>query len=182
MEDEIIESRNLINDIIENGNEISICWSPGHVGIEGNEIADKAAKSTTEEDPKHQKRETATSIRKKLKRSINERRQQKWDEERNNWYKNFKPRIKTMRIMNGERRKDVQLRRLKFGITKKTHDYMIKGEGAPDCECLEALTVRHWLIDCTANESELHQIPVDEKLFEDPELLTEVLEIGAHLH
>ena len=43
-EDVIIESRNLIHDLIEKDGEITICWSPGHVGIKGNEMADKAAK------------------------------------------------------------------------------------------------------------------------------------------
>ena len=151
-EDEIMESRNLIHDIIQTGGNVTICWSPGHVGIKGNEAADKAARETTEQDSKYQRGETASSIKEKLRQSIKEKRQQKWEEVTNDWYKNFKPKIGPMKLLHQERRKDTQLRRLKFGVTRRTHDYMMKpGEGKPECECFEDLTVKHWLTGCSAS-------------------------------
>ena len=182
-EDEIMESRNLIHDIIQTGGNVTICWSPGHVGIKGNEAADKAARETTEQDSKYQRGETASSIKEKLRQSIKEKRQQKWEEVTNDWYKNFKPKIGPMKLLHQERRKDTQLRRLKFGVTRRTHDYMMKpGEGKPECECFEDLTVKHWLTGCPASQSELGQAAIDETMFTDHELLAKVLECGSHLH
>jgi hypothetical protein len=41
----IFKAFNLYNDLIQSGYSILFCWVPSHVGIEGNELADKAAKS-----------------------------------------------------------------------------------------------------------------------------------------
>ena len=42
--DLIIEASQIIHSLIESGTEVSLCWIPSHVGISGNEIADKSAR------------------------------------------------------------------------------------------------------------------------------------------
>ncbi len=37
-------------ELVSNGKEVVMCWIPSHIGIEGNEKADAAAKSSLDDD------------------------------------------------------------------------------------------------------------------------------------
>ena len=44
----INEIQERAHQLIEEGKDLTICWVPAHVGLAGNEAADKAAKEATE--------------------------------------------------------------------------------------------------------------------------------------
>ena len=144
-ENENVQSMNLIDKMIEEGRVVEICWSPGHCMIQGNERTDQAAKEAGENGEEYERGNTYASFKIKLKDEIKTYRQNQWHLRGPTWYKKFKEKIGPLKIIDRNRRKDVILRRLKFGYTKSTHDYHFKKEEPPDCECWNPLNVFHWI-------------------------------------
>lgn len=135
---------------LKNKNEIILCWVPSHVGIQGNELADTAAKSAHNNpiDPTFKIPHTD------MKRSINIYIQNKWQIYWNNFPNNklYKIMPKITKLENNQktnRKQDVILTRLKIGHTYLTHSYLLKGETQPQCiACQTPLTVKHLLTEC----------------------------------
>ena len=181
VESEVIKSMNIVNKIIEEGREIEICWSPGHSMIYGNEITDKAAKEAGNDGVEYHRGNTYANFKVKLKEEITKLRQNQWHGTRLTWYRNFKEKIGPMKIIDTNRKKDVTLRRLKFGHTKSTHDHYFKREQPPDCECWNPLSVFHWIYVCHFNRNPLRMKPRNKKIFEEMELTEWMLEYGGIL-
>ena len=120
--------------------EIVLCWIPSHIGIQGNEMVDKQAKTSFSLEP------TSFKIS----------------------FSNFKPSINIYiyiylgRMANfikptiGEYQsvvrnigKEVVLARLRLGHTRVTHSCLLQGEEQPQCVgCDAPFTVRHFLSEC----------------------------------
>ena len=135
---------------LKNKTDIILCWVPSHIGIQGNELADTAAKSAHNNpvDPTFKIPHTD------IKRSINVYTHSKWQ----NYWNKF-PNNKLYKIMpkitkwkndqKNNRKKDVILTRLRIGHTHLTHSYLLKGESQPQCiACQTPLTVKHLLAEC----------------------------------
>ena len=109
--------------------EIALCWIPSHIGIQGNEMVDKQAKTSLSLEP--------TSFKipfSNFKPSINKYILEEWQTSWNN---------------SIGRREEVVLARLRLGHTRVTHSYLLQGEELPQCVgCDPPFTVRHFLLEC----------------------------------
>ena len=129
---------------------IVFCWLPSHVGIRGNEDADKSAKSAStlvEADVciPH------TDFKPYINKYILTKWQTSWDNTILNKLHEIKPNVGgTISICRDDRREDVALTRCRIGHTRLTHSYLLLKEIQPECiPCQEPLTVSHLLIHCT---------------------------------
>ena len=133
--------------------KVEFCWVPSHVGIDGNERADAAAKAATISRP-------STSIKIPLpdiKRSIGVYSSNRWQE---HWaslpdnlkLKSLRPSVLPWNTPCESRRSSIVLTRLRIGHTFLTHKYLMSSgveRQAPRCPaCHEVVSVRHILIDC----------------------------------
>ena len=136
------------NELQSLGKDIILCWIPSHIGIPGNEKANKAAKQALNK----QISESFIPFT-DFKPNINQYIYQEWQNEWNNQIHNKLHEIqsevgKTPAYMSN-RKHDSIIRRLRIGHTYITHGYLLRGELAPECiPCNETLTVKHISLDC----------------------------------
>jgi ribonuclease HI len=130
---------------------VVFCWVPGHVGIQGNELADRAAKAATEKDCRDNDRLSSFDLKNFFKSLFKNKFQSMWDAEVNNKLKEIKLTIAPWdSSIRSSRREEVILTRLRIGHTLFTHAYLFSLDKIPPrCEtCNEVLTVRHTLVEC----------------------------------
>jgi ribonuclease HI len=131
---------------------VVFCWVPGHVGIQGNELADTAAKAATEKDVFDNDRLPFNDLKVFFKSLFKKKFQNMWDLETNNKLKEIKPTVVPWgSSIRSTRREEVVLTRLRIGHTLVTHSYLFSLDKIPPrCDtCNEALTVRHILLECS---------------------------------
>lgn len=131
--------------------EVVLCWIPSHVGIIGNEEADRAASSAKEREVEIHEipyRDYRLSVRHKTK----EKWQSEWNNQINNKLHMVKPFLSEWEsARHRERFYEVVLCRLRIGHTRLTHGHLLCGEGTPHCEhCTAPLSIHHILIECPA--------------------------------
>lgn len=127
-------------------------YTPSHVGIEGNESADKAAKkSITMIQPRNI---TGLPTLSDCKAYIKQKIKDQWD---NNWkvsHSNIKLKAITQSVFHhlpvpSKRFEQVIINRLRLGHTRLTHQHLLRGEDPPMCEmCDVQQTVAHLLMEC----------------------------------
>jgi ribonuclease HI len=140
--------------LISSGFTIKFCWVPSHVGIKGNELVDKAAKSASEylqvDLPYSDAKKFANVLMCKIW-------QQSWDDLPQNKLRSIKPRIMEWPSQSA-RKCDVVLTRLRIGHTRFTHRHLLLGEQAPTCKkCNVTMTVKHILVECPVFNSQRSQ-------------------------
>ncbi|GBN03084.1 hypothetical protein AVEN_208852-1 [Araneus ventricosus] len=126
---------------------ILFSWVPSYVGIAGNELADKSAKSATEFL-------TRPTVYADVRSAVNQwchcQWQEKWNMETNNKLHVIKP-VLSHWVTKLNRRCDVVLTRLRIGLARLTHKYLLSAESPPTCShCGDILTVKRILTDCVA--------------------------------
>merc|ERR1712080_411759 len=132
--------------------KVVLCWIPGHTGIQGNEIADEAAKDAVWQRVVRTQEIPASDVKVYVKRKVYD----KWKEEwRNTTIADVKlkeviPEVRGAPLDLGVPRKDaVKLLRLRIGHTRLTHSYHFLREDVPMCvECEVVYSVRHLLMEC----------------------------------
>ena len=140
-----------------NGFSIAFCWIPSHVGIQGNEKADKKAKAGLNRVKLINYNFPYTDYIPKVKTYVRKKWQQRWDAkhlERSIKLHEIIPVIKPF-YLNGLNRKDeVVIHRIRIGHTRLTHKHLMESlpirRREPHCNfCyLDSLTIKHILIDC----------------------------------
>ena len=134
---------------IANTKEILFCWLPSHVGIIGNEIADRKAK-----DSLHLNMSTFeipfNSFKPLINKYILSEWQKSWDTATFNKLHAIKPVVgNNSSAIRNVRREDVVITRLRIGHTRFTHSYILNREKQPFCiACNQHITVKHILTDC----------------------------------
>ena len=125
--------------------EIALCWIPSHIGIQGNEMVDKQAKTSLSLEPTFFKIPFSN-----FKPSINKYILEEWTLWNNsigNKLLDIKPTIgEYQSVVRNIRREVVVLARLRLGHTKVTHSYLLQGEEQRQCVgCDTPFTLRHFL-------------------------------------
>ena len=131
--------------------KICFCKIPSHVGIRGNEAADKAANESLELPGLHTTKVYHRDYHFPIRRSIMNRWQSRWDQQIHNKLKQSKPCVKPWsNIPGGNRRNETKITRLRIGHTRLTHSYYMSRGRPPECTfCGESpLTTKHFLTEC----------------------------------
>mgnify|MGYP001164295061 CR=1 FL=1 len=129
---------------------IIFCWLPGHVGIQGNEVADGAAKASLNMQPADAK-VPYTDSKPLINKYVHDKWQSQWNLQIENKLHEIKPIISSESVQSfrSVRREEVVLARCRIGHSHITHSCLLKSEEYPECVfCQEPYTIKHVLIDC----------------------------------
>ena len=126
--------------------EIAVCWIPSHIGIQGNEMVDKQAKTSLSLEPTSFKI-PFSNFKPSINKYILEEWQTSWNNSIGNKLLDIKPTIgEYQSVVRNIRREEVVLARLRIGHTRVTHSYLLQGEELPQCVgCDAPFTVRHFI-------------------------------------
>ena len=131
--------------------DIVFCWLPSHIGISGNEEADKAAKDALSLEVLSFK-VPYNDFKPLINDFLRNVWQQSWSDPANQNNKLFtiKPSLgEWLPGLRTNRREEIIIARLRIGHSYITHSYLLKGEEEPKCiPCNAPLTVKHVLVDC----------------------------------
>jgi ribonuclease HI len=138
-----------LKNLKDSRKHIIFCWVPSHVGISGNEKADKEAKSSLNKiiSPRFI---PYTDMKQYINQYIVKLWQEQWDNEIHNKLHGIQPIVgQSNPINNIKRREEIILARLRIGHTNLTHLYILTGGNPPICQiCHCNLTVKHFMLDC----------------------------------
>ena len=129
---------------------IEFCWIPSHIGIIGNEKADRAAKAALDlEEPL--KFVPYTGKYPQVKEYVNKCWQEFWNRSNGQKLYEMMPVIGEFNVSSLTRKEQVIIHRIRIGHTRLTHSYLMEGRlNAPLCDFCddEILTVKHFMIYC----------------------------------
>ena len=154
------------------GKSIEFCWSPAHIGIPGNEAADKLAAAAATDNSLDCSdvvpcRDWYPVIKGKMRETWTE----EWHRVQNNKLRLIKTSTEPWQQLDN-RKDSIILTRLRIGHTKLTHQYLMEKNHIPYCEdCIVPLTVKHVLAECPSYLTErLQFFPEVENLDPDATL------------
>ena len=152
---------------------ISFCKVPSHVGIKGNEMADKTANESQDIPGLYTTYVPHRDYHPSFRKDTMEKWQTYWDhlddgieENKRNKLKIVKPNVKPWNNIPGKNRKyETKITRLRIGHTRLTNSYHMSRGRPPECmQCgASPLTIKHLLIECrtTKNIRDQLKLPSD---------------------
>ena len=166
--------QNTLSKLQNQHKKVVFCKVPSHIGIQGNEAADKVAVESQKLPGLNTTRVHHRDYHFPIKRNIMKRWQNRWDHiddniahgNQRNKLRNTKPLVKPWPCVPGGNRKyEVKLTRLRIGHTRLTHGHF--GGRPPECSScgISPLTTKHFLTDCqtTLPIRNLLKLPNDPK-------------------
>ena len=145
-----------ISKIHNQKKKICFCKVPSHVGIPGNEAADRAANESQNLPGLHTTCIPHTDYHIMIRTNMMKKWQQYWDNIdinalTQNKLKKSKPKVKPWKyIPGGNRKYEVKITRLRIGHTRLTHGHYMSRGRPPECTyCrMSPLTTEHFLLNC----------------------------------
>ena len=129
--------------------DIVFCWLPSHIGILGNEEADKAAKDALLLEVLPFK-VPFSDCKPLINSFIHDVWQRSWNDPSNQENKLFAVKPNISEWLPVKRREEIILANLSIGHTHMTHSCLLKGEELLECiPCNTTLSVKHLLVECT---------------------------------
>uniref|UniRef100_A0A8C2HUK7 Uncharacterized protein n=1 Tax=Cyprinus carpio TaxID=7962 RepID=A0A8C2HUK7_CYPCA len=156
--DILIEIQQTLYRIQMMGLTVNFLWVPAHIGIQGNEMADKAAKEAIKNNGINlsvsiSKNEIKSIIKERLK----VRWQKQWDmEKKGRWFYRIQRKVGEMRSAGKNRRDEIVISRMRFGHTRLNGTlYKMGKHDTGRCTfCGQEETVEHVMIYCQKYEFE----------------------------
>ena len=130
---------------------ICFCKVPSHVGVLGNEAADKTAIEAQRLPGFHTSQIPHRDYHPQTKKFTMTKWQSQWDQLRSNKLKEIKPHVKAWPTTpGGNRKNETRIARLRIGHTRLTHGYLMDRGRPPECaHCGHSpLTTKHFLVEC----------------------------------
>ena len=148
----VTEIKVLLSKLIESNSSIVLCWIPSHIGLKGNEEADKSAKNSVNAVCS-ENRIPLNDIQSCIKSKIWLKWQKEWEDvPATNKLRSIKKCVNSWQSsIQKKRYLEVLLSRLRIGHTKLTHGYLMSSpHGSPPmCEvCQCQISIKHIFIDC----------------------------------
>ena len=149
----IAETLTLISNEICNGKQVTIIWVPSHVGIHGNEVADRLARGAI----RHQNIELVIppeidDLKRIIKKEIIKEWQNRWNSTPgDHHYRSLEARVSGgFKFETSNRKKEVLISRLRLGKCGLNHYLHVMGlHDTGLCEnCGTKETIEHWLLNC----------------------------------
>lgn len=155
----------LIHILICKGKKVILVWTPAHVGIRGNEEADREANQATHNHTPEIIPVRLEDIKSKNKKYNKEIWQQKWNNTMTK-LKIIKPTVDVWKLPRTlTRREQVAITRLRIGHTQITSKYLFQGEEQPRCSnCNTVLTVQHILQDCVSYNNLRNELQIPDHI------------------
>lgn len=152
------------NELTYTNKHITLCWIPSHVGITGNEFADKAARDSNLCPINNSYKIPPKDITNYFKLTITQTWQSDWTNMRDNKLRDIKPTIHPWTTsVRRSRREETALCRIRIGHTALTHLHLIKKEEPKECDqCKEAETVNHIIFKCSKYQEERRRNKINE--------------------
>ena len=143
----VLELYNFIHKVKEK--VVVFCWIPSHIGIKGNEKADKAAKEALNYYRFTRDKMHYSDLKPNISQHVRNTWQVQWDQQVHNKLHSIQPTLGRAHGYSLTKKEEVILARIRIGHTFLTHMYLLKGEDQPECVgCQHPLTVKHILLDC----------------------------------
>ncbi|XP_061909335.1 uncharacterized protein LOC133653724 isoform X1 [Entelurus aequoreus] len=135
------------------GGVVTFLWAPAHVGVEGNELADKYAKqATTKTEVNMEIKHSKEEVKNIIKIEHNKKWQDNWNKEtKGREYYKVQRRVGVMRGGGNRNRKEEDIiTRMRLGHTYLNSSLKLMGKHATElCDsCQQIENVRHVLIHC----------------------------------
>ena len=131
---------------------VQFCWVPAHVGIPGNEIADREAKLAINNNISFHSI-PYTDMIPVIRSFIKKKWQDRWNSDslvNNRKYRKIRKTVNHWPSCYHKNRKtEVIISRLRIGHTRFTHQFILEGSSAPVCaRCGLPMSVEHILVHC----------------------------------
>jgi len=147
-QDTIYKYLKTYSTLTNHGKTVILCWIPGHVGIPGNERADRVAKAALSLSISPVK-VSAMDFLPRAKLLLRKEWQEIWNCCDGNKLHAINPTVGVTKQNNSLSRRDaVILNRLQIGHTRATHTHLLGDDEAFCATCYTSLTVNHILIEC----------------------------------
>ena len=152
----IQETLTRLTSLDQAGKNVQFCWIPSHVGIQGNERADAAARQAASAPCVRRLPLPARDFYPACRTFMQSQWQLAWEAQRQNKLREIKPTLEAWSSSaRGVRLEEVILCRLRIGHTYATHGHLLRGEDRPSCpQCDEPITTEHILLACTEYDEE----------------------------
>ena len=156
--DLVVELLVLLYRIEHAGGSVGFLWVPAHVGVEGNEAADVAAKKALERDIDVRVSIGNSECRSIIKRRITDVWQREWEnEKKGRHYFSIQSSVrKEQAYLGSERKHTVVMTRLRLGHCGLAWDLakMGKHEDGMCATCVKQQTVKHIFMECSRYKQE----------------------------
>lgn len=148
----VMDILELLVTLVKRDVRVDFCWIPGHTDIQGNELADAAAKSAVNQRVVRTQEIPASDVKAYIKRKVLDKWKREWRETTvaKVKLKEVVPEIVVAPVDLGLSRRDaMKITRLRIGHTRLTHSFHLTVDDVPICvECDVVCSVRHILMDC----------------------------------